>query len=61
MTIIRWDRDERLGFPKPIFIRGRKYRRLSELIEFEERQAKDPQVTHGSRAAASAPATRPPR
>ena len=45
MTLIRWDRDERLGFPKPILIRGRKYRRLSELLEFEERQAKDPQVT----------------
>ena len=30
--------------PSPL-IRGRKYRRLSELLEFEERQAKDPQVT----------------
>lgn len=45
MTLTRWDRDERLSFPKPIIIRGRKYRRLSELLEFEERQAKDPQVT----------------
>ena len=45
MTLTRWDRDARLGFPKPILIRGRKYRRLAELIAFEERQAKDPQVT----------------
>lgn len=45
MTLVRWDHDESLGFPKPILIRGRKYRRLSELLEFEERQAKDPQVT----------------
>ena len=45
MTLTRWDRDESLGFPKPIWIRSRKYRRLSELLEFEERQAKDPHVT----------------
>lgn len=45
MTLDRWTRDESLGFPKPIYIRGRKYRRLAELEEFEERQAKDPQVT----------------
>jgi hypothetical protein len=45
MTLTRWDRDERLSFPKPILIRGRKYRRLAELIEFEERQRTDPQVT----------------
>ena len=45
MTLTRWDRDARLGFPKPILIRGRKYRRLAELIAFEERQAKDPHVT----------------
>lgn len=44
-TIIRWDADERLGFPKALLIRGRKYRRLSELLEFEARQARDPQVT----------------
>ena len=44
-TIIRWERDERLGFPQALVIRGRKYRRLSELRAFEERQAKDPQVT----------------
>ena len=38
MTLTRWDRDARLDFPKPILIRGRKYRRLAERIPFEERQ-----------------------
>ena len=45
MTLTRWDRDESLGFPKPIWIRSRKYRRLSELLEFERRQAEDVHVT----------------
>jgi predicted DNA-binding transcriptional regulator AlpA len=44
-TLIRWERDESLGFPKPIYIRGRRYRRLSELEAFEERQARNPQVS----------------
>ena len=45
MTVKRWDGDESLGFPKATVIRGRKYRKLSELLAFEERQARDPQVT----------------
>ena len=45
MTLDRWTRDESLGFPKPIYIRGRKSRRLAELEAFEERQAKDPRAT----------------
>lgn len=34
-TISRWDTDPKLGFPKPIEINGRKYRRKTELEEFE--------------------------
>ena len=45
MTITRWDQDPALDFPKAVVIRGRKYRRLSELLKFEERMARDPQVT----------------
>ena len=35
MTIHRWDHDPTLGFPPPVRIKKRKYRRLSQLIEFE--------------------------
>ncbi|QBK30781.1 helix-turn-helix transcriptional regulator [Roseitalea porphyridii] len=35
MTIHRWLRDERMGFPRPIKIRGRCYFRESELVAFE--------------------------
>jgi predicted DNA-binding transcriptional regulator AlpA len=38
MSISRWTKDPRLNFPQPIYIRGRKYRDLDELEEFEERQ-----------------------
>lgn len=36
MTIWRWDHDPRLAFPKPIYIRGRKYRDERELDAFDE-------------------------
>jgi predicted DNA-binding transcriptional regulator AlpA len=38
-TILRWDADESLGFPKVIKIRDRNYRRLSELEAWERRRA----------------------
>ena len=38
MTLYRWDRDSSLGFPKPIRIRTRKYRRVVELDEFDARR-----------------------
>lgn len=38
-TIWRWDRDPDLNFPKPIRIRGRKYRCAAELEEFDARHA----------------------
>jgi hypothetical protein len=36
-SLARWDRNPTLGFPAPIQINGRKYRRRSELEEFERR------------------------
>jgi predicted DNA-binding transcriptional regulator AlpA len=39
MTIWRWDHDPALGFPAPIRIKGRKYRRLSELLLWERARA----------------------
>jgi hypothetical protein len=39
MTFWRWDNDPKLGFPGPYIISGRKYRKLSELREFEARCA----------------------
>ena len=38
-TIMRWDSDPHLGFPAPVVIRGRKYRRESELIAWERQLA----------------------
>ena len=41
MTLWRWDRDPDLNFPKPIRIRGRKYRDESELNAFDEARHRD--------------------
>jgi predicted DNA-binding transcriptional regulator AlpA len=40
MTLWRWDHDNTLQFPKPVRIRRRKYRRLSELVAWERAQAR---------------------
>lgn len=39
MTIFRWLNDEKLGFPKPIRINGRRYWRIADLQAFEARQS----------------------
>ena len=41
MTLYRWDRDPDLGFPKPIYIRGRKYRDERELDAFDATRERD--------------------
>jgi hypothetical protein len=41
MTLWRWDHDPRLNFPKPIRIRGRKYRDQDALAAFDAAQAQD--------------------
>jgi hypothetical protein len=33
-TLYRWDRNPRLGFPKPVVINGRKYRDEQQLEHF---------------------------
>jgi hypothetical protein len=42
MTGWRWDRDPDLGFPKPMWIQGRKYRSVDELDEFDARMRRNP-------------------
>jgi hypothetical protein len=49
-SLARWDEDKALGFPRPILIRGRKYRDLAALDAWDERQ-------RGSSAAAVLAAT----
>jgi hypothetical protein len=39
MTIWRWERNEELGFPKAIYIQGRKYRSLEQLEAWERNRA----------------------
>ena len=39
MTLFRWLKDPKLGFPQPIRINGRRYWRLTDLQAFEARQA----------------------
>ena len=34
-TIYRWDQQSDLDFPRPIFINGRKYRRVNQLENWE--------------------------
>jgi predicted DNA-binding transcriptional regulator AlpA len=47
MTLWRWDRDASLSFPKPVYIRKRKYRDVSELDAFDaaQRSVEPPVIT----------------
>ena len=38
-TVHRWDEDPELDFPKPLWIRNRKYRRVKELERWERKRA----------------------
>ena len=38
-TLHRWDRQSDLGFPQPLLINGRKYRRLAQLESWERERA----------------------
>jgi predicted DNA-binding transcriptional regulator AlpA len=44
-TLDRWIKDDRLGFPRPMYIRNRRYFREAELIEWERTQASKPRLT----------------
>jgi hypothetical protein len=37
-TLSRWDKQPALGFPKPLRVNHRKYRRIAELESWEQRQ-----------------------
>ena len=39
MTLWRWMRDERLGFPAPVLINRRRYFPVSDIAAFQERHA----------------------
>ena len=38
-TLDRWLKDEGLGFPRPIYIKNRRYFREAELVAWERAQA----------------------
>jgi hypothetical protein len=40
-TVHRWDEDPELDFPKPLWIRNRKYRRVKELERWERKRVAD--------------------
>lgn len=59
MTLHRWVNHPTLGFPKPTYMNGRRYWKLSELLEYERRCAarsrgKDTEVLSRGRARAHA-------
>lgn len=37
MTLWRWVKDDRLGFPQPVYIRKRRYFDAAEINAFDER------------------------
>ncbi|KAB2712927.1 helix-turn-helix domain-containing protein [Brucella intermedia] len=39
MTLYRWQKDEGLGFPKPLNIRRRNFFREDEIVAWERRKA----------------------
>ncbi|AWI58995.1 helix-turn-helix transcriptional regulator [Sinorhizobium fredii] len=39
MTLHRWQKDEKLAFPKPMIVRRRKFFREDELIAWERQRA----------------------
>jgi predicted DNA-binding transcriptional regulator AlpA len=43
-TLYNWDRNPKLGFPKPIRINGRKFRDEAELNKFDRTRAAERQL-----------------
>ena len=39
LTLERWEKNEALGFPPPIFINGKKYDDVDKLDDFDRRMA----------------------
>lgn len=40
-TIFRWDEQQALGFPRPVRINRRKYRRIAQLENWERQRVAD--------------------
>lgn len=38
MTLWRWVRDDKLGFPQPMTVNRRRFFRLTDLVAWEQRQ-----------------------
>jgi len=55
-TIDRWDRDQNLEFPEALRIRGRKYRRINQLENWERQRATSDERRGSKRAATTQPA-----
>ncbi|MBY3361261.1 MULTISPECIES: DNA-binding protein [Rhizobium] len=41
ISLYRWERDERLGFPRPMIINRRKLFKVEELVAWERGRAKE--------------------
>ena len=50
-TLYNWDHNPAMGFPKPVRIRGRKYRSLSELDAFDAARADERESSKSTEAA----------
>jgi hypothetical protein len=46
-TIDRWSQDPELGFPRPIYIRGRKHRDADAIDQFEAKLIASAEVGRG--------------
>jgi hypothetical protein len=50
-TLARWDATPELGFPPPIYVRGRRYREVAALDEWDKENSRKAASTQGSRPA----------
>jgi hypothetical protein len=50
-TLERWDADPELGFPPPVYIRGRRYREIAKLDAWDRANARKAAATSNSRRA----------
>ncbi|NKQ85150.1 helix-turn-helix transcriptional regulator [Rhizobium ruizarguesonis] len=41
VSLYRWERDERLGFPQPMIVNRRKLYKVEELVAWERGRAKE--------------------
>ena len=51
MSLWRWTRDPKLGFPRPTKIRGRNFRSRKQLEQFKQRVMRESIASRGGEAA----------